>query len=165
MTRNAFIAMAALLSLSDIPAGAADFTQPSLESIVGTYSCLTDSGGKVVGRFQSDNAIWGSWLRVNTTSPPQRGRTPVLGRVFLGYDANAKRWSIVGVDSTGAYWTRHSTATIFDGSHWLDSDPADGGRAVIRVLHSGKQYTFDLASPAANDTLDRSHTVCTRTRA
>lgn len=130
-------------------------------SIVGTYDCVTYGAGHVQDRFQSVNALWGGWLKVNTakvgsSEPSQQGQ------VFVGFDPTAKRWSIIGVDSSGAYWIRHSSSKDFDGSRWVDTDPDDGGRAHIRVLRSGVQYTFDFTSPKRGGGNDVSHTVCSR---
>lgn len=130
-------------------------------SIVGTYNCATYRGAHVVDRFQSVNVPWGTWLKVTTTSEGNDGPSDV-GQVFVGFDRGAKRWSIVGVDSSGEYWTRHSTTKNFDDSRWVDVDPDDGGRAIVRVLKSGAQYTFDFTSPGNRGGSDVTHTVCTR---
>lgn len=130
-------------------------------SIVGSYSCVTYDGGRAIDRFQSVNASFGNWLKATTTSKGNGGTTDI-GQVYVGFDQAAKRWSIVGVDSSGAYWTRHSTSKYFDDSQWVDVDPNDGGRAIVRVLKSGAQYTFDFTSPGNHGGSDVTHTVCTR---
>lgn len=135
---------------------------PNAQIIVGTYDCIVSSGGRRIDRFQSVNTAWRTWLQVTTTSASTAGKPPDVAHVFVGFDPEAKRWNIVGVDSSGSYWTRHSTSKAFDGSRWIDDYPADGGTAVVRVLKSGAEYTFDLSLPKGNGASDSSRVVCMR---
>lgn len=148
-----FVALCLEIGLTGAASGA--------RSIVGAYGCVTYDAGKVQDRFQSVNTLWGGWLKVDTTEVGS-GEPSRQGQVFVGFDQTAKRWSIIGVDSSGAYWIRHSTSRDFDGSRWSDTDPDDGGRAFIRVLKSGTQYTFDFTSLKRGGGSDASHTVCSR---
>lgn len=105
--------------------------------------------------------MWGAWLRADTTFAPQNGQPKDVAQTFVGFDSAAKRWNIVSIDADGSYYTRYSTSREFDGSHWADGYPADGGRAVIGTPNP-RQYTFDFTGRPSNGRTDVSHTVCTR---
>jgi hypothetical protein len=135
---------------------------PGLSSIVGTFDCVTHASGGVVWRFHSVNRAWGAWVRADTTFAPQNNQPGDIASTFVGYDAQAKRWNIISIDTDGSYYTRYSRSGAFDGSQWADGDPADGGKAVIRV-HGGEQYTFELVV-RRNGRDETSVTVCTRAR-
>jgi hypothetical protein len=133
------------------------------QSLVGEYDCIVTSGKTQVDRFKSINTTWHSWLYV-TTIDELPGNARDVSRVFVGFDPNARRWSIVGVDQAGTYWTRRSASKYFDGSRWVDNHPADGATSLVRVLGSGAQYTFDQDVPQSDGRADHSHVLCTRRR-
>ena len=106
------------------------------------------------------DAMWGAWLRADTTFAPQNGQPKDVAQTFVGFDAAAKRWNIVSIDADGSYYTRYSSSRDFNGSHWVDGYPADGGKAVIGV--SPHMYTFDFTGRPTNGKVDISHTACMR---
>jgi hypothetical protein len=152
----------AALALASVVSIAAAAPQPGVHSIVGTYDCVVYADGRRVDHFRSVNVAWKAWVHVTTTRDAEKGKPPDVSETYVGFDADAKRWNIVGVDASGSYWTRHSTSQLFDGSRWIDDYPADGGTAIVRVRGSGAQYTFDLSLPKSNGSSDNSHVVCTR---
>jgi hypothetical protein len=135
----------------------------SAQMIVGRYACETREAGQPVIRFSSVNTGWGAWLRADTTFRMPNGKPPDIATTYVGFDPSAKQWSIIAIDKDGSYYTRHSTSPYFNGSHWTDNFPADGGTALITVSAS-RNYTFDFTGAAVKGKIERSHTVCTRVR-
>jgi len=105
--------------------------------------------------------MWGAWLRADTAFAPQNGQPKDVAQTFVGFDSGTKRWNIVSIDADGSYYTRYSGSRAFNGSHWVDGYPADGGSAVIGTPNP-RQYTFDFTGRPAKGHQDVSHTVCTR---
>ncbi len=136
-------------------------TPPGLAAIVGTFDCVTHGSDGVVWHFHSVNHAWGSWVRADTTFAPQNGQPADTASTFVGFDAAAKRWNIISIDTDGSYYTRYSTSRAFDGSHWVDGYPADGAKAHIRA-QGGRQYVFELISPGQDGHGQTSTTTCTR---
>jgi hypothetical protein len=132
-------------------------------NIVGEYNCVTRDSSGLTSTFHSSNTASAPWLRAQTSAPAAKGSPAYSGLVFVAFDAKAKRGSIIGVDSSGTYWTRHSTSPHFDDSQWIDVDPADGTRATIKVRNSGGEYTFTSQAPKPGGGVSRASTVCTRT--
>jgi hypothetical protein len=125
----------------------------------GTFHCLTHGNSGPDWRFVSVNKPYGAWLRAETAFPAQNGSPPQTAVAYVGFDADAKRWSIVVVNGDGSYYTRYSTSSKLDGSRWTDRDPADGGQARI-TLPSPGEYIFDFQQTEKSGKTDRSHTVC-----
>jgi hypothetical protein len=148
----------ACLANSDISAGAA--MPAGLAALLGTFNCVTHTGGGLVWRFHSSNHAWGAWVRADTTFAPQNGQPADTASTFVGFDAATKRWNIVSINADGSYYTRYSTSKAFDGSHWLDGYPADGAAALIRA--DERQYTFEFTASGKDGHDDTSKTVCTR---
>jgi hypothetical protein len=136
-------------------------TSPGLTSIAGTFDCVTRDNTGTVWRFHSVNRHWGSWVRADTTFAPQNGQTADTASTYVGFDASAKQWNIVSLDTGGSYYTRYSKSTAFHGSNWKDGYPSDGATAVIRVSSTG--YTFDYTGAPKSGRSDRSLTTCSRT--
>lgn len=128
--------------------------------LVGTYNCVNRQSTGQKWRFTSVNDVFGAWLRVHVTYPPQNGTTGDVATTFVGYDPGEKRWNIVGVDADGSYFTRSSHSAAFNGSQWQDEHPQDGGRAVVRTFGSSR-YTFALTMPSAKGAPIESHVTCT----
>jgi hypothetical protein len=154
--RSSLIAAAIVLSLT------ATTPQQDMHRLTGRYECRQRDSGGQTWRLLTVNRPYGSWLRLDATYPAQNGQPAGTAITFVGFDAAAKRWSIVSVSADGSYYTRYSTSRDFNGSQWIDGDPADGGKAVVKVISSG-EYTFDFASPTGPGKTARSHTVCTKT--
>lgn len=140
-----------------LTATAAPASQSPPMEMVGTFQCVNHVSGGTVIRFTATNTIYGPWLRVSTVFHTQ---SPETALTFLGYDSGSKRWNIVSVNSAGSYFTRNSTSVDVNGSHWVDADPKDGGRAVLSF--SPQQWTFDLVVPGAGTSSVHSHVICTR---
>lgn len=130
--------------------------------LVGTYNCVNRESTGQTWRFTSVNDVFGAWVRVHVTYPPQNGISGAVVTTFVGYDRGEKRWNIVGVDIDGSYFTRSSRSAAFNGSQWQDEYPQDGGRAVVRTFGSSR-YTFDLTMPSAKGAPMESHVTCTHT--
>ena len=128
--------------------------------LVGTYHCVNHQSTGQTWRFTAINDVFGAWLRLHVTYPPQNGIAGDTATTFVGYDPGEKRWNIVGVDVDGSYFTRSSHSAAFNGSQWQDEYPQDGGRAVVRTFGSSR-YTFDLTMPTAKGAPIQSHVVCT----
>jgi hypothetical protein len=144
---------------SHLPAWASPTPQRGIQSIAGSYNCTTQDGHHT-WHFHSVNAVWGAWLRLDTTYSPQNGAPADIAQTFVGFDNGAKRWNIVSIHQPGSYYTRHSESRKINGSRWIDDYPADGGRATLNI--SGSGYRFDLTTPNG----DRSaHVQVTCTRA
>ncbi|HEV2441627.1 MAG TPA: hypothetical protein VGT07_03825 [Steroidobacteraceae bacterium] len=144
-------------------AAAAPLTpEQEVHSLVGTYQCVNRESTGHTWRFTSVNDVFGAWLRVHVTYPPQKGMAGDTGIVFVGYDRSDKRWNIISMDADGSYYTRSSHSEHFDGSRWEDDYPRDGAKAVIRTP-GPTRYTFDLTLPAKKGPAIESHVVCTRT--
>ncbi|HEV3195930.1 MAG TPA: hypothetical protein VGZ06_07300 [Candidatus Cybelea sp.] len=109
-----------------------------MHRLTGRYECRQRDSGGQTWRLLTVNRPYGSWLRLDATYPAQNGQP------------------------AGSYYTRYSTSRDFNGSQWIDGDPADGGKAVVKVISSA-EYTFDFASPTGPGKTARSHTVCTKT--
>lgn len=133
---------------------------PGLPSMLGTYQCINHEGA-TVWRFTSSNTIYGSWILVHASFAPQNGQPAQRALTFVGFDPDSKRWNIISIDSGGSYYTRYSASPDVNGSHWVDGDPADGARSVLRIK-GPHQYTFDLTLPGERGTSTISHVVCTR---
>jgi hypothetical protein len=125
----------------------------------GTYRCLTHGNSGPDWHFVSVNKPYGAWLRADTAFPAQNGAPAQSAVAFVGFDTDAKRWSIVVVNGDGSYYTRYSISSELDGSRWTDLDPADGGQARITLPRIG-EYIFDFQQTEKNGKTDRSHTVC-----
>ena len=138
--------------------------QQDMHRLTGRYECRQrDSGGQTWRLPSPSMDRSGSWLRLDATYPAQNGQPAGTAITFVGFDAAAKRWSIVSVSADGSYYTRYSTSRDFNGCRsGSTATSADGGKAVVKVISSG-EYTFDFASPTGPGKTARSHTVCTKT--
>lgn len=137
--------------------------EQEVHSLVGTYQCVNRESTGHTWRFTSVNDVFGAWLRVHVTYPPQSGMAAGdTGIVFVGYDRGDKRWNIVSMDADGSYYTRSSRSEHFDGSQWEDDYPRDGAKAVVRTFGPAR-YTFDLTLPAKKGPSIQTHVVCKRT--
>jgi hypothetical protein len=131
-----------------------------MTTMIGRFECITSGSSGPSWRFATSNSLYGNWLRLDATYQPQNGAPAAKAVTFLGFDQNKGHWEIVSVHDNGSFYSRVSTSRRLDGSHWIDSDPADGGKAVI-ALPGTDRYLFDLAMPAPGGFV-RSRTACTR---
>jgi hypothetical protein len=134
----------------------------AVAELVGQYQCIVHDSAHKVWHFQSRNSLWGTWLRAEIYYPPQNGSAADVTHTFVGFDDTTRRWNIVALDRAGSYYTRYSHSAKLDGSRWVDGYPADGGRAVLRILPSSG-YTFDLTIASSKSTA-YSHVKCTRAK-
>jgi hypothetical protein len=129
--------------------------------MTGTYHCVVQDNAHKVWHFISVNSLWGAWLHLDITYPPQNGQPKDVAVTYLGFDPAAKRWNIVSPDEDGSYFTRYSTSQALNGSRWIDGYPADGRHAVLRIPRVG-QYTFDLWTSKRSNNAPDFRVVCNR---
>jgi hypothetical protein len=139
---------------------AASSQQASVQSLVGTWSCVSHSSDNKTYKETDVDTMYGQWLRIASTYPAAYGVPAGTGQSFFGYDAKAKRWILVGIDTAGEYYVNYSNSTNFDGSQWADGFPNMHGSAVVHMMSS--QYTVDSKGPGASGKVVTSHLVCAK---
>ncbi len=131
--------------------------QQTLHAFVGRWTCISHFSRHKTFKEVDTYSPYGTWLRIDATYPAQNGQPAATGVSFFGYDANHHRWIIGGFDSTGGYYITYSTSPTFNGSHWSDGYPPNGGWANV-TMPSNNRYTIDTGGGE----MGVSHTVCTR---
>jgi hypothetical protein len=104
--------------------------QQEVHSLSDRFECITRDSQSQTWRLLTVNKPFGAWLRLDAMYPAQHGQPAGSAITLVGFDKSTKRWNIVSVDGDGTYYTRYSTSRDFNGSRWIDGDPADGGRAI-----------------------------------
>ncbi len=162
-TRGAIAAAAAVVALAAISsaASAAATPQDSVQSLVGTWSCVTHSSDNTTSKDTDVDAMYGKWLKIDSTFGAGGGQAAGTSHAFFGYDGKAKRWIFTGVDSNGNYFMNYSGSPAFNGSQWSDGFPNNHGSAVVHMTNT-TQYIVDSKGPGAGGKTVTSHEVCTR---
>ncbi|MBV8116951.1 MAG: hypothetical protein JOZ01_03175 [Candidatus Eremiobacteraeota bacterium] len=135
--------------------------QTALQRLAGTWTCVTHGSDNTTFRETDVDTMFANWLSISSTYPAQNGQPGGSGSTYLGYDSKNKRWVITGVGTDGSYFTAYSNSRNYDGSHWVDAYPADGGTAVIHMPASNR-YMLDSSLPNAQGKIVVEHAVCTR---
>lgn len=164
MIRSFRVALPAAVAagiLTTTIAWAASPQQSTIQSFVGTWSCVTHSSDNKTYRETDTDAMYGNWLRIDAAYPAQNGQPAGTGVTFFGYDSKNKRWVVTGVGTDGSYFVSTSTSPAFNGSHWSDQYPADHGTAVLHMTQA-TQYSMDMQNPGAKGKMMTQHAVCTR---
>jgi hypothetical protein len=155
-----FVTLLCALAMFTAQSSAADLSS-QVESLRGNYGCITRYADGRSYRFQTHNAMFGKWLRLDATFPAQGGLTAFTAVTFLGFDRAANRWDIVSVNPQ-SYYTRTSVSSQLADSRWNDEDPADGGRARLHI-YGNQHYRFDLDVPMGKQNVTSS-TDCSSLR-
>lgn len=153
------LAAAAAVSFSTLAAGATP--QQTVSSLTGTWNCVTHDSMHKTWKETDVNAMFGSWLKSDTTYPAQNGQKAATATNFFGYDAKNKRFITMGVDTGGGYGTSYSTSATFDGAHWSNGYPVRPGTSITHMSNPN-EYTVDYSGPGNSGKHITSHAVCTR---
>lgn len=85
-----------------------------MQSLVGTWNCISHGSDKKTYRETDTDAMYGNWLRIDASYPAQNGQPAGTGVTFFGYDSKNKRWVVTGVGTDGSYFTASSTSPAFN---------------------------------------------------
>ena len=157
---TALVGVAAFVSTFATASATPTMQASTLQGIAGTWTCITQAGGKTYHETDVDS-MYGKWLKIESTYPAQNGDPASTGMTFLGYDSKRGHWVVTGLGADGSYFTATSTSPKYDGSTWTDAFPADHGTAVIH-MPSNARYTLDASQPGDKGKMETSHSVCTR---
>jgi hypothetical protein len=135
--------------------------QATLESLAGTWTCVTQFPGNKSWQETQVGTMYGKWLKIDATYPAQAGVPAGTSLTFVGYDTAHSHWVVTGVGTDGVYFTASSNSPAYDGSTWTDTYPADNGTATIH-MPSAAAYTMDATGPGLDGKVETSHTACTR---
>lgn len=133
----------------------------TMHALLGHWTCVTQDSTHHTTRETDTYQMWGAWLHDASSFPAQNGSPAGQGESFIRYDSSAGRWVITGVDTMGVYFTASSSSHTFNGSHWVDNYPADGGWANLHMT-SANQVILDSSGPDGHGHTVTSHQVCTR---
>jgi hypothetical protein len=139
---------------------AASPQQTELQSLVGHWTCVTHSSDGKTYKETDENAMWGTWVKVDSTYPAQNGQPAATGIGVIGYDAKHHRWFSDGFDTNGGYGSGYSNSATLAGSKWFDGYPNNNGGATVTM--SKNQYSVDSKGAGTNGKMTTSHQVCTR---
>lgn len=160
-TVGAVVSVISLFIGTGIPLAVSAGAAPALQGMVGTWSCAAHDSAGNVARFTSRNALYGNWLRVDSTYAAKPGQAPATAVTFLGRDDANQRWIITAATEAGQYWVRSSTSNHLDGSKWIDAYPADGATAVLGLPQPGRRWTFQLTQKTGSKIFE-SNVTCDR---
>jgi hypothetical protein len=141
-------------------APAAMSQQSSLQSLLGSWTCVAHSSDGKTYHETDVNTMYGKWLKSDSKYPAQNGDPAGTGQSFIGYDSMSKRWVIAGVDTAGEYFVNYSNSANMDGSTWHDGYPNMHGSAIVHMTST--QYVVDTKGPGAGGKTVTSHEVCTK---
>lgn len=135
--------------------------QKTFDAFVGTWNCITKSGGKTY-RERDVYTLWGPWLKWTGSYPAQQGEPAGTNVGFTGYDAKQSRWVLSYVDSQGGYGSAYSDSKAFVGSVWVTGDAPDSGSRTVKSFTAKKLVTDSTGKDARGKPITY-HQVCTRT--
>ncbi|MGA8533978.1 MAG: hypothetical protein WB615_07720 [Candidatus Tumulicola sp.] len=148
------------VAIAAAPAGASP-QQATLQSFVGTWTCITHGNDNKTYRETDVDSMYGNWLKIESDYPAQNGAPAGTATTFVGYDGKHGHWIATGVGTDDSYFTSYSKWPKFDGSKWYDAYPNDHGTATFQMPTS-TSYTMQSVTPNAKGVMSSSHSICTK---